>query len=95
MYTQRTTVSACRAGVRDVVHGYARLADLLLQPLAHTAARLEQVAGAHHVHVGDRDATVSEPRQRGLRTEIDQVLVGVAPNLVMCVPMIQTSRSAI
>jgi hypothetical protein len=68
------------ARVRHVVDGDAGLADLLLQLLAH-AATAEQVAGGEDAHVLDGLSGVGERTRRGLRREVDAVLVGVLAEL--------------
>jgi len=47
-----------RAGIGDVVHGDAGLADLLLKLLADTGTRVHEVARGEHSDVSHRDARV-------------------------------------
>ncbi len=68
------------AGVGHVVDGDAGLADLLLELLADAAAA-HQVAGGQHAHVLHRHAAVGQRGERGLRGQVDDVLVGVLAEL--------------
>src|SRR3954451_24553560 len=69
-----------RARVHDVVDRDAGLADLLGDLLAD-AAHVEHAPGRQDLHVEDGDAGVVERVERGLRGQVDHVLVGIAADL--------------
>ena len=65
------------ARVGHVEHRNTGLADLLLDPLAHTRLRLEQGAGTHHVHVVDGHPTIGQGVHARTRGQVDRIQLGV------------------
>ena len=66
------------AGVSDVDHGDAGLADLLQDALPHHRVRLEERAGGQQLDVTQREPGVVEREQQGLAAEVGHVPVPVA-----------------
>ena len=69
------------AGVRDVDHGDARLADLLQDALTDGGVRLVEVAAGDELDVLHFDAGVLEGKQCGLPGQLRHGLLGVAAEL--------------